>query len=115
MITEDYGCVAYLINNKAAKKFIKNIYHNKKYVLDSSLDYHVADYLIYKSLKTYVYKYPYFTIKKNNTSYIQSNPKWDKKISHQDYKIVKILKGYKNKQTRKHIKSRKNKTCKNKH
>ena len=100
--------MAYLINNKAAKKLIKNIYHNKKYVLDDCLKRHVSDYLIYKSLKTYVYKYPYFTFRKNNISYIEPIPKWDKIISDQDYKVVKVLKSYKNKETRKNKKSIKN-------
>ena len=110
----DFGSVAYLINNKAAKKFIKNIYHNKKYVLDDCLTIHVSDYLIYKSLKTYVYKYPYFTFKKNNISYIQVNkPTYDNKLSEQGDKFIKILKSYKNKQTRKNRQSYKQ-TRKNK-
>jgi GR25 family glycosyltransferase involved in LPS biosynthesis len=105
----DFGCSAYMINNKAAKKFIKNIYHNKKYVLDDCLKLHVSDYLIYKLLKTYVYKYPYFIFRKKNISYIQVNkPKSDNKLSEQGYKIVKILKSYKNKQTKKHTKTNKN-------
>jgi GR25 family glycosyltransferase involved in LPS biosynthesis len=110
----DWGSVAYLINNKAAKKFIKNIYHNKKYVLNSCLEYHVSDYFIYKLLKTYVYKYPYFTFRKNNTSYIQiKNAKYDNKIREQSEQFIKILKDYKNKQTKKHTKTnRKNKTAK---
>ena len=113
--TNDFGTVAYLINNKAAKKIIKNIYHNKKYVLDDCLKRHLADYFIYKSLKTYVYKYPFFTFKKNNISYIGANPKWDKIISDQDYKVVKVLKSYKNKKSIKNNTTRKNnKTRKNK-
>jgi GR25 family glycosyltransferase involved in LPS biosynthesis len=113
-IMEDYGCSAYMINNKAAKKLIKNIYHNKKYVLDDCLKLHVSDYLIYKLLKTYVYKYPYFIFRKKNTSYIQiKNPKSDNKLSEKGYKIIKILKSYKNKQTRKNRQSYKQ-TRKNK-
>ena len=110
----DFGCSAYMINNKAAKKFIKNIYHNKKYVLADCLKLHVSDYMIYKLLKTYVYKYPYFIFRKKNISYIQVNkPKSDNKLSEQGYKIIKVLKSYKNKETRKHNKTnRNNKTAK---
>jgi GR25 family glycosyltransferase involved in LPS biosynthesis len=110
IIENDYGCVAYLINNKAAKKFIKNIYHNKKYVLADCLKLHVSDYMIYKLLKTYVYKYPYFIFRKKNVSYIEVNkPKYDNKISEQSYKVIKILKSYKNKKSIKNNKTRKNK------
>jgi hypothetical protein len=73
----------------------------------------VSDYLIYKLLKTYVYKYPYFTFRKNNSSYIQiKDAKYDNKIREQSEQFIKILKDYKNKQTRKHIKTRNNKTAK---
>jgi GR25 family glycosyltransferase involved in LPS biosynthesis len=110
MITEDYGCVAYLINNKAAKKIIKNIYHDKKYVLADCLKRHVSDYMIYKLLKTYVYRFPYFIFRKKNVSYIEVNrPKYDNKISEKGYKVIKILKSYKNKKSIKNNKTRKNK------
>jgi GR25 family glycosyltransferase involved in LPS biosynthesis len=60
---------AYIINNKAAKKFINESYNNvtEKYTLK---DYHTheADHYLYKCFKTYTYKYPYFIYPTDNTS-----------------------------------------------
>jgi len=60
---------AYIINNTAAKKFINDTYDVKtqKYKL---LDYHTheADHYLYKCLRTYTYKYPYFIYPTDNTS-----------------------------------------------
>ena len=82
--------------------------------MDDCLKIHVSDYLIYKSLKTYVYKFPYFIFRKKNTSYIVvDNHKYDNKLSEQGYKIINVLKRYKNKETRKTNQHR-NKTRKNK-
>ena len=67
----DWGMVAYIISNKAAKKLMNRIYIHNKYVLnDNSL--HVADYLIYKELKTYIYKYPFFNVINNYKNVLQS-------------------------------------------
>ena len=74
-VEADWGFNSNIINNKAAKKLIHEIYHNKKYVLKDTYKgdvlLHFADYLIYKMLKTYVYKYPYFSLRDNNNTYIQ--------------------------------------------
>ena len=60
---------AYVINNKAAKKFINETYDpvTEKYSL---FDYHTheADHYLFKCLKTYTYKYPYFIYPTDNTS-----------------------------------------------
>jgi len=60
---------AYIINHKAAKKFMNESYDifKEKYILK---DYHTheADHYIYKCLKTYTYKYPYFIYPTENTS-----------------------------------------------
>ena len=60
---------AYIINNKAAKKFINDTYDDErqKYKL---LDYHTheADHYLFKCLRTYTYKYPYFIYPTENTS-----------------------------------------------
>jgi GR25 family glycosyltransferase involved in LPS biosynthesis len=60
---------AYIINHKAAKKFINESYDpfKERYTLK---DYHTheADHYIYKCLKTYTYKYPYFIYPTENTS-----------------------------------------------
>ena len=68
-----YGAIAsmaaYIINNKAAKKFINETYDplTDKFILK---DYHTheADHYLYKCLKTYTYKYPYFIYPTQNTS-----------------------------------------------
>lgn len=60
---------AYIINHKAAKKFINETYNpaTEKYKLE---DYHTheADHYLYKCLRTYTYKYPYFIYPTENTS-----------------------------------------------
>lgn len=63
---------AYLININSAKKFINSIYKFNKYVLDKN-KYQTADNYILSSLKTYIYKYPYFTYPKENDSTIHSH------------------------------------------
>jgi len=63
---------AYLINNNSAKKFINSIYKQNKYILDPN-KYQTADNYILSSLKTYIYKYPYFTYSNENDSTIHSH------------------------------------------
>ena len=67
----DWNCLSYVINNKAAKKLTSKLYYHKKYVLDSCIIHHVADFLIYTLLQTYTYKYPLFCVKKKDISYIR--------------------------------------------
>lgn len=68
-----YGSIAsmaaYIINNNAAKKFIRETYDpiSEKYKL-KNYHTHEADHYLYKCLKTYTYKYPYFIYPTNNTS-----------------------------------------------
>jgi len=105
----DWGAQSYLINNKSAKKFIKNIYHNKKFVLDDCIP-HYSDFFIYKLLNTYIYKYPYFTYNEGNKTYIQNygskkyikenikkNIKAKLLIKHQFLQREKLLKNIKTK------------------
>ena len=60
---------AYIINNKAAKKFINEAYNpvSNKYTL-KNYHTHEADHYLYKCLKTYTYKYPFFIYPTENTS-----------------------------------------------
>jgi GR25 family glycosyltransferase involved in LPS biosynthesis len=69
----DWGAQAYLITKNAAKKIIHELYH-KKYLLKNDT-FHVADYLLFDKLKTYTYKENFFTIRKNNVSFIQTRKK----------------------------------------
>uniref|UniRef100_A0A6C0B3X8 Glycosyl transferase family 25 domain-containing protein n=1 Tax=viral metagenome TaxID=1070528 RepID=A0A6C0B3X8_9ZZZZ len=64
--------LAYLINNKAAKKFISAHYKNNKYDLSDS-HRHTSDWYIYGTLNTYVYKYPMFVYKTENDSTIHED------------------------------------------
>jgi GR25 family glycosyltransferase involved in LPS biosynthesis len=82
-----YGTVAYLINKKAAIKFIKKYYINNKYILDYH-DYYVSDRFIYDKINTYVYKYPYFIYRSNNDSTLHS----DHLILHDNHKNILIKK-----------------------
>ncbi len=66
------SCIAYVINKNAALKLMNQIKNNNKYILYSNKN-HTADDYIYSLLKTYVYKYPYFTYPDNNDSTIHQN------------------------------------------
>jgi GR25 family glycosyltransferase involved in LPS biosynthesis len=66
-----YGTGAYIIKKSSAKNFIQNLIKGDKYLLNKNIPY-TADIYIYKMLKTYVYKYPYFTYPTNNDSYIHN-------------------------------------------
>jgi GR25 family glycosyltransferase involved in LPS biosynthesis len=68
--TADWGTQAYLIHKKAAKRLLDLLY-NKKYTLNNDT-FHVADYLLYDTLKTYTFKRPFFDNRKNNDSFIQT-------------------------------------------
>ena len=67
-----FGTAAYLINRGAAKKLIQKYYVDGKYKLGPG-DNHEADMFLYSKCKTYVYKYPYFIYKTENTSLIHPN------------------------------------------
>jgi GR25 family glycosyltransferase involved in LPS biosynthesis len=59
--------VAYLINKNSALKFLKKIYVNNKFILNKDYN-HQSDGLLYSLIKTYLYKYPYFTYKTDNST-----------------------------------------------
>jgi GR25 family glycosyltransferase involved in LPS biosynthesis len=65
----DYNAIAYLIHKKAAISLIHSLYDGK-YNLDNSV-IHVADFLLFSKLITYVYKYPFFLPRENNDTNIQ--------------------------------------------
>ncbi len=64
-----YCCGSYLINKKGAQRFMNLIYKNNKYILLPNT-FHTSDNYIYSQLRTYAYKYPYFTYPSNNDSTI---------------------------------------------
>jgi GR25 family glycosyltransferase involved in LPS biosynthesis len=68
--TCNWGTSAYLIHKRAALKLMK-LWNGKTYRLPNT--FHVADYLLYDLLTTYVYKYPYFLDRKDNDTQIQPN------------------------------------------
>jgi GR25 family glycosyltransferase involved in LPS biosynthesis len=67
---------AYIINKNAALKLMSKMKYNNKFYLNNDC-LHTSDSYIYSILKTYVYKYSYFTYHDNNDSTIHS--------SHLDY------------------------------
>ena len=68
----DIWCAgAYIINKNSAVKFINNIFKDGKYKLNVNKK-HTADNYLFSNLKTYTYKYPYFTYPDNNDSTIHS-------------------------------------------
>jgi GR25 family glycosyltransferase involved in LPS biosynthesis len=72
ILSADFCANGYLIHNKSAKSLIKRLYHTK-YKLNNTYP-HTSDNLIFKELKTYIYKYPYFTYNDNNFSYNTKTP-----------------------------------------
>jgi GR25 family glycosyltransferase involved in LPS biosynthesis len=65
------GTVSYLINKRGSSKIINQTFKNDKYFLSDQYQ-HKADRYLYKTLITYVYRYPYFIFKTNNTSTIHT-------------------------------------------
>jgi GR25 family glycosyltransferase involved in LPS biosynthesis len=65
------GTVSYLINKRGSSKIINQTFKNDKYFLSDQYQ-HKADRYLYKSLITYVYRYPYFIFKTNDTSTIHT-------------------------------------------
>jgi GR25 family glycosyltransferase involved in LPS biosynthesis len=104
----DWGCIAYIINNKAAKKLMDKLYVNGKYNLPDNT-VHVSDYLIFDYCKTYTYKYPYFCTRAKNKTYVQVEDCKKKNAKHFSFlkKSEKILKD-----REKMLKKHKNKTMK---
>jgi len=68
ILSADYCANGYLINNKSAKLLMERLYHHNKYELSNKYP-HVSDTLIFKELKTYIYKYPFFTYNNKLASY----------------------------------------------
>ena len=68
-----YSTQAYIIKNSSAKNLIKKIYNNNKFYLTEYKDKHTADGYIFNVLKTYCYKYAYFTYLSDNNSTIHDS------------------------------------------
>jgi hypothetical protein len=111
------GAYAYLINHKGANKIIKELYHHHKYVVSNEYR-HVADEMIYQLLKTYTYKYPYFTYSYNNNTYIATQIKTLKSNYNLINKQIRLKKNkdmkYKTDTMYKKLFTKKHKTNKNK-
>jgi len=60
---------AYIINNRSAKKFMNESYDSEtgQFIL-KNFHTHEADHYLYKCLRTYTYKYPYFIYPTDNSS-----------------------------------------------
>ena len=67
-----WSTLAYLIKRSAAQKFVWENMRNNMFVLDKTADVanHAADVYLFSKLKTYHYKYPYFTYPMQNDSEI---------------------------------------------
>ena len=62
-----YSTAAYIINKKGATRFLNKHKKNNKILLDKKIR-HYADKYIYEKIKTYVYKYPFFTTISNDSN-----------------------------------------------
>jgi GR25 family glycosyltransferase involved in LPS biosynthesis len=92
--SEYYGAVAYIINKKGARRFLKKLIKNNKFLLekDTNNSYlrHVSDIYLYLKMKTYVYKYPFFTyLSKDTTIQRLKDVGYQKKIKKNMTKLLK--------------------------
>jgi GR25 family glycosyltransferase involved in LPS biosynthesis len=92
--SEYYGAVAYVINKKGATRFLKKLIKNNKIILekDTNNSYfrHVSDIYLYLQMKTYVYKYPFFTyVSKDTTIQSPKDVGYQKKIKKNMTKLLK--------------------------
>jgi GR25 family glycosyltransferase involved in LPS biosynthesis len=69
-VTSYFSALSYLIRKSTAKKLMDKMYENGKYNIDPSINSHHADEYLFTSLNTYAYKYPFFTYKTENDSYL---------------------------------------------
>lgn len=67
-----FSAAAYIVKRPAAKRLISELYDGRRYRLDN-VSRHVADEYIYKKLRTYTYRYPFFIYKANNTTTLMHN------------------------------------------
>jgi GR25 family glycosyltransferase involved in LPS biosynthesis len=72
-----WGAFSYIINKKAAVDFINSIYKNNKFYLIDNYN-HLSDHYIFQAIKTYIYKYPYFTILTDSSTIHNENIKGHK-------------------------------------
>lgn len=68
--TRFFSALSYLIQKSTAKRMINKMYRSGKYELDPSVNSHHADEYLFTVLSTYAYKYPFFTYKTENDSYL---------------------------------------------
>jgi GR25 family glycosyltransferase involved in LPS biosynthesis len=70
----NYFCAAaYIVNKKGVLSFLKQQYINNQFILKQT-KYHEADRYLFKSMKTYVYQYPFFTFRgKDSTLNLKGN------------------------------------------
>ena len=62
-----FSALAYIINKKGATRFLNNLIKNEKITLDAKV-LPISDIYLYDKIKTYVYKYPFFSpISKEST------------------------------------------------
>lgn len=85
---------AYLINKKSSNKLMNMIFKNNRYdLIDCNV--HTADNYIFYMLKTYIYKYPYFTFSLDNDSTIHASHldfhKYGKNIAFNAWKNNNII------------------------
>jgi len=92
-LTGDFGANGYLIQNKSAKSLMYRLYNNK-FELRNTYP-HVSDILIFKELKTYIYKYPFFTYNDNKCSYNTKKPyyldTYKRKVTNAMYKKLNSM------------------------
>ena len=63
-----FSALSYIVKKSSAEKIMKEMYQNSIYYIDPTQRTHHADGYLFSKLRTYIYKYPYFTYKTENTS-----------------------------------------------
>ena len=91
LLHNDFGAESYIITNKAAKKLVNEIYHNKKYILDEHIQ-HYTDSFIFTKLNTFTYKFPFFTTRNHNDTQIQLSTSYTNKMKNITDKFYKKIK-----------------------
>ncbi len=91
---------AYVVNKKSVLAFLKNHYINNQFVLDQNSKHFVSDYYLFKYMKTYVYKYAFFTYEAKDSfihpSHLNKSHRPCKKIIEDMLKKRKTKKNKKN-------------------
>lgn len=85
-----YSTLSYLVTKKGAIKLINKLFPNNYNFTNTTKNFHVADVCLYKSVKTFTFKYPLFTYPDDNDSNIGSNKSMHQ-VAKENSKLIYFL------------------------